>query len=216
MNEEQRKLEPGPETNARASDRPALAGAPIAYVEGLEPEVWTAPKPFTKRWEALVLDLVDPQRSATSADVAWFFYRCQRLGLDPLAEQAHFLWIHGRPRFYVGIHGARTLAEKTGERGSEHPAVVERAEDGSLLAITVTVERVRWRGNETQTSTYVGRAPMEEYRPKREFKPGDRWHDAPEGMLEKCAAMLAYRKAFPEVLGDVYVREELEATEERP
>ncbi|HEV2428516.1 MAG TPA: recombinase RecT [Thermoplasmata archaeon] len=188
-----------------AALNPKATGAPVP---------WRPPEPFSERWKNLVLDVVDPNRSAQPADVAWFFYRCHRLGLDPLAEQAHFLWIRGRPKFYVGIHGARTLAEKTGERGGEAVVEILREKD-ALVGVTMRVERVRWHGDRFQVTPYTATARLNEYRPKRDFKPGDPWLDKPELMLEKCAAMLAYRKAFPEVLGDIYVREELDSAEDR-
>lgn len=196
-------------------EHPGEAASPLAVAPSASApaQAWTPPTAWTERWHELVLDIIDPQRKASATDIALFFYRCRQLNLDPLAKQAHLLWLAGRPQLYIGIHGARAIAERTGQRGDEFVSAVQKEGD-KVVSVTVTVERVRWTGDRYYKASYTGTARIGEYRPKREFKPGDPWVEKPELMLEKCAAMLALRKGFPEVLSDVYVREELEVAAE--
>ncbi len=194
-----------------AADRAAPPVAPAK--DDLAVVDWTPPKEWTKGWRDLVLDLVDPDRKLTDLEVAYFFARSAKLGLDPLARQIFPVKLQGRMEPFVGIHGIRMLAERTGERTGE--SVTDRFyqddKNGVLTGVEVTVTR--------KDHPYVFTARMTEFAP-REPPPSDvarheswarsSWATKPEVMLTKCAAANAYRMAFPEVLGGLYIPEETE------
>ena len=191
------------ETKARQESLP-LAAAPAAAESAITD--WTPPKEWSQGWRNLVLDLVDPQRGLTDLETAYFFARAQKLGLDPLARQIFPVKLAGRMEPFVGIHGIRMLAERTGQRGSER--VTSRfynPPDSEVpSAIEVTVERVR----DGKVASYPFTARLTEFAQKNS-PPGSSWAAKPEVMLTKCAAANAYRMAFPEVLGGLYIPEEV-------
>ena len=184
---------------------PATASAEIAE--------WSPPKEWSRQWQDLALDLIDPERTLSALEVAYFFTRAKALSLDPLARQIFPVKLNGRMEPFVGIHGIRMLAERTGERTGE--SVTDRFyqddKNGVLTGVEVTVTR--------KDHPYVFTARMTEFAP-REPPPSDvarheswarsSWATKPEVMLTKCAAANAYRMAFPEVLGGLYIPEETE------
>jgi len=180
----------------------SLAAAPAAG----EVQPWTPPTEWSPGWQKLALDLVDPEGKLTPFETAYFFTRARALGLDPLARQVFPMKFKGgRMEPFVGIHGIRMLAERTRERGSERPFPIYDAE-GRLTAVRVTVERVH--GGKVAEFEFT--AQMKEFFPKpgASGKVPDSWVDKPELMLTKCATANAYRAAFPEVLGGLYIAEE--------
>lgn len=206
-----------------SADKLPLAAAP-AVKEG-EISVWQPPAEWSRAWQDLVLDTVDPQHKLTDLEVAYFFARAKKLGLDPLARQIFPLALRGKMEPFVGIHGIRMLAERTGERGSEKVTARTYAEKSTALeSVEVTVTRIRGGFS----SEYPFSARMSEFaakEPEKFLKTPDgkdilneawvrwsngSWATKPEVMLTKCAAANAYRMAFPEVLGGLYIPEEVE------
>ena len=175
-----------------------LAAAPVQA--DLQVVDWKPPVEWSSGWRNLVLDLVDPERHLTDVETAYFFARAHKLGLDPLARQIFPVKLSGRMEPFVGIHGIRMLAERTGEREGEH-VTARTYEEGHLTSIEVTVSR---KGH-----LYVFNARMDEFA-QRNAPPGSAWASKPEVMLTKCAAANAYRMGFPEVLGGLYIPEEVE------
>lgn len=136
-----------------------------------------------------------------------------RSGLDPFAKQIHAVKRQGKVTFQTGIDGFRSTAERTGTYdGQDEP------EFGPICSCNeapkphpewarVTVYRIRASGRKPQSATAYW----------HEFKPapgqsgnGDQmWKKMPRNQLAKCAEALAFRKAFPYVLADVYSPEEM-------
>lgn len=175
---------------------------------------WKPPAEWSQGWQNLVLDLVDPERKLTPLETAYFFARAQKLTLDPLARQIFPVKLNGRMEPFVGIHGIRMLAERAGNRGGESVTSEERDKDGKLLSVTVTVLRgpskypfsarmVEFAQKEPPASESIRHAAWER----------SSWVTKPEVMLTKCAAANAYRMAYPEVLGGLYIKEEVEPAE---
>ena len=192
---------------AKADVRTTLPNAPAA--ESTQITDWHPPVEWTDGWRNLVLDLVDPDRKLTPLETAYFFARAQKLGLDPLARQIFPVKLNGRMEPFVGIHGIRMLAERTGERGSE--SVTGKSAVEGQESVTVTVERVR----NGAISRYPFTAKAKEFAQPKPTDPArlaawerSSWATKPEVMLTKCAAANAYRMAFPEVLGGLYIPEE--------
>lgn len=165
---------------------------------------WAPPTEWTNGWRNLVLDLVDPERKLTDLETAYFFARAKKLGLDPLARQIFPIRVQGRIEPFVGIHGIRMLAERTGQRGSEK--VIDWTYDkdrAKPYSVTVSVERLRGG----RYCLYQFTALMGEFRPANPPEKSS-WATHPEMMLVKCATANAYRMAFPEVLGGLAIAEE--------
>lgn len=180
----------------------SLAAAPA--VAESQMEIWQPAEEWTTKWRNLVLDLVDPERKLTDLETAYFFARAKKLGLDPLARQIFPIRVQGRIEPFVGIHGIRMLAERTGQRGSEK--VIDWTYDKDRAhphSVTVSVERLRGG----RYSLYQFTALMGEFRPANPPEKSS-WSTHPEMMLVKCATANAYRMAFPEVLGGLAIAEE--------
>ena len=137
---------------------------------------------------------------ATDAELKLFLFDCQRRGVHPLDRLIHFTKRAGRYTPITSIDFLRGRAHDTGEMAGSDDAVFDR----DIQVATVTVYRLT-RGVRyayTATARYTEYVPAEGQ---------DRmWHKMPHTMLGKCAEALALRKAFPQQLGGLYVKEELE------
>jgi phage recombination protein Bet len=137
-----------------------------------------------------------------------------RSGLDPFARQIHAVKRQGKVTFQTGIDGFRSSAERTGTYdGQDEPEFgpacsCKEAPQPHPEWARVTVYRIRNGGRKPQSATAYW----------HEFKPapgqsgnGDQmWKKMPRNQLAKCAEALAFRKAFPYVLADVYAPEEMD------
>ncbi|MCI4332044.1 MAG: recombinase RecT, partial [Thermoplasmata archaeon] len=182
----------GTDTPLAASATPTSMAAAPAVAES-EMEVWKPAPEWSTKWRNLVLDLVDPERKLSDLETAYFFARAQKLGLDPLARQIFPIRVQGRIEPFVGIHGIRMLAERTGQRGSEKVIDWTYDKDRSRpYSVTVSVERLRGG----RYCLYQFTALMGEFRPANPPEKSS-WSTHPEMMLVKCATANAYRMAFP-------------------
>lgn len=132
----------------------------------------------------------------------------QRSGLDPFAKQIYAVKRQGRVTFQTGIDGYRSVAERTREYdGSEEPVfgpIIDAPFPHPEYA-TVVVHRRRPDGTvRSQSAT----AWWSEFHPGE--AQGHMWKKMPRNQLAKCAEALAMRKAFPYVLADVYITEEMD------
>lgn len=155
----------------------------------------------------VVKDALAPE--LTDSELTLFAMVAQRSGLDPFAKQIYAVKRKGRVTFQTGIDGLRSIAERTGTfDGSDEPKYGPPCPCGKAPAghpewARVTVYRLRNGTRRPQVAT----AHFDEY------NPGDgqdfQWKKMPRLMLGKCAEALALRKAFPYVLTDIYVPEEM-------
>lgn len=135
-----------------------------------------------------------------------------RSGLDPFAKQIYAVKRAGRVTFQTGIDGYRSGAEKTREYAgsdepeySPNPCPCGREPRGHPEWARVTVYRREADGSRRGQSAT---AYFDEFLPG---PPNDAmWKKMPRNQLAKCAEALAFRKAFPYVLADVYVTEEMD------
>lgn len=137
----------------------------------------------------------------------------KRKGLDPFSGQIVAVKRNtnrgARVTYQTGIDGYRSIAERTGEyRGSDEPEFgpvcqCDRPPAGHPEWARVVVHR---RLGPDDYIHQAARAKWHEYYPQDGFI----WNDKPEVMLGKCAEAAAFRKAFPWVLGDIYIPEELD------
>jgi phage recombination protein Bet len=140
---------------------------------------------------------------ATDAELELFLFDCQRRGVHPLDRLIHFTKRSGRYTPITSIDFLRGRAHDTGEMAGSDDPVFDQ-DFGNVLLATVTVYRLT-RGTRY---AYAATARYNEYVPA----PGQdhMWKRMPHVMLGKCAEALALRKAFPQQLGGLYVKEELE------
>lgn len=146
----------------------------------------------------LITDVV--ARGATPDELKLFLYRCQNMGLDPLRPgMIHFVkYGTGPGTIVVGIEGFRSIAHRTGKlSGIKRGAL--RDEQGALVGGWAEVTRSDWQ------------APAREEAPLAEYNTGKGpWSKMPETMIKKVAEAAALRMAFPNELGGVYTKEEMD------
>jgi phage recombination protein Bet len=141
---------------------------------------------------------------ATDAELELFLFDCQRRGVHPLDRLIHFTKRGGRYTPITSIDFLRGRAHDTGEMAGSDDVQFDK----DARTATVTVYRLT-RGTRY---AYSATARYGEYVP--DPGPNGRgdvmWKRMPHVMLGKCAEALALRKAFPQQLGGLYVKEELE------
>ena len=141
---------------------------------------------------------------ASDAELELFLFDCHRRGVHPLDRLIHFTKRGGRYTPITSIDFLRGRAHETGEMAGSDDVVFDK----DARTATVTVYRLT-RG---QRYAYSATARYAEYVP--DPGPNGRgdvmWKRMPHVMLGKCAEALALRKAFPQQLGGLYVKEELE------
>ena len=160
------------------------------------------PPPVTRDQLALIKKTV--AFGATDAELDLYLYDCARRGVHPLDRLIHFTKRGGRYTPVVGIDFLRTRAADTGEMAGSDDAVFDK----DARTATVTVYRLT-RG---QRYAYTATARYDEYVPDPgpNLRGDTLWRKMPHVMLGKCAEALALRKAFPQQLAGLYVKEELE------
>ena len=145
----------------------------------------------------------------TDDELRLFAMVATRSGLDPFSKQVYAVKRKGRVTFQTGIDGYRSTGERTGEyRGSEEPEYGPWADKpwGHPESARVGVRR---DGRPTQYAT----AYWDEYVPGE--GQDQMWRKMPRNQLAKCAEALAFRKAFPFLLADVYTTEEMDQADSR-
>lgn len=152
---------------------------------------------WTPEQMKLITDVV--AKNATPDELKLFLYRCQKMGLDPLKPgQVHFIKYGNSPgTIVVGIEGFRLIAERTGKKAGVKRGVTKEA--GQLVSAWCEVYRNDWKEPAREE------VPLSEYTTHK-----GPWAKMPETMLKKVAEAAALRMAFPDALGGVYVREEMD------
>ncbi len=154
------------------------------------------------------------------AELKLFAMVAYRSGLDPFARQIHAIKRQGKVTFQTGIDGFRSSAERTGTYdGQDEPefgptcSCNEAPKPHPEWART-TVYRIRNGERKPQAAT----AYWHEFKPA----PGPNgnqdhmWKKMPRNQLAKCSEALAFRKAFPYVLADIYSPEEMAQADAGP
>lgn len=155
----------------------------------------------------------------TDGELHLFAIVAERKGLDPFSGQIMAVKRKSkygdRVTYQTGIDGYRSIAERTTQyRGSDEPEFgpacdCKQAPRYHPEYARVTVHR---RVGPDDYIHQTARAKWHEYVPSEAFM----WGDKPEVMLGKCAEAQALRRAFPWVLGDLYIPEEMARGDEPP
>lgn len=160
---------------------------------------------ISNNWTAEELNLITNQiaKGATPDELKLFLYRCQNMGLDPLKPgQIYFIKYGSGPgTIVVGIDGFRARAGKTGKlSGIKRGAL--RGAKGELIGAYAEVFRSDWKECAREE------VPLAEYNTGK-----GSWAKMPETMIKKVAEASALRMAFPDDLGGVYTKEEMDQAE---
>jgi phage recombination protein Bet len=155
-------------------------------------------------------------KDLTDAELSLFAMVAQRSGLDPFAKQIYAIKRGGRVTFQTGIDGYRSTAARTGQyEGSSDPVFGEWSDTPFPHPESATVTVYRWqnghRVEQTATAWWDEYYPGERGRiPRGPADVGYMWLTKPRVMIGKVAEAIGLRKAFPYVLNDLYIREEME------
>jgi len=165
-------------------------------------------------------------KGATDDELLMFINVCKGLGLSPFLRHVHLVkrWDSRLgievAAVQVGIDGFRSVAESTeAYAGNDDPIfkgekVLSQGPGKEPIKVpneAFVVVRKIVQGN---IYDFTATARWDEYYPGDKI--GFMWRSKPYVMLGKCAEALALRKAFPKVLGGVYVPEELEKNIQTP
>lgn len=151
---------------------------------------------------------------ATPLEFDLFLNLCKAKRLDPLTKQMYAVNIKGKWQFFASIDGLRVIAQRTGEYGGQ-TAPLWCGEDLEW--------REAWLDEEKPAAAKVGVYKRGYPHPTwgvatfKSYGTGkqNNWLSMPDVMLAKCAEAIALRKAFPDDLSALYVREEFENIPDR-
>lgn len=151
-------------------------------------------------------------KNATVTELRLFMYVAKRTGLDPFTKQIHFVKRETKTgpvvAIQTGIDGYRTVADRSGNYAGSDDPIYDIDEVGKVpTKATVTVYKLVGG----QRIGFTATARWAEYFPG-EYQ-GFMWKAKPYLMLGKVAEALALRKAFPQDLSGVYVKEEMDKVE---
>ena len=184
-----------------------------------------APRALSETWTPEQVDLIKSQIApgATDDELKLFLYQAKRLGLDPLTKQIHAVFRYDSEQkrkvmaMQISIDGMRVIAERTGEYAGQEPAKWCDASGNwtdfwvKTTAPAAAMVGIHKKGIERP---FIGVARYDSYvQRKKDGSPNRMWATMPDVMLAKCAESQAFRKAFPNDLGDLYSDEEMAAAD---
>lgn len=142
-------------------------------------------------------------KGATDDELNLFLYRCKNMGLDPLKPgQVHFVKYGSSPgTIIVGIDGFRARAAKTQKHVGTKRGLL-RDDKGKCLGAWAEIYRSDWTHPAREEVTFS------EYSTGR-----GQWVKMPETMIKKVAEVAALRMAFPDELGGLYSKDEMDQAE---
>ena len=151
-------------------------------------------------------------RGATDNELALFVNLCNAKRLDPFTRQIYGIKTgNGGLQMFASIDGLRVIAQRSGQyAGQMGPFWC--GTDGQWTDV--------WLAQEPPAAAKVGvlrkgwPEPMWGVATMASYgKQSPTWKQMPDMMLAKCAESIALRKAFPDDISGLYVREEFGDTE---
>lgn len=148
-------------------------------------------------------------KGASDSQLALFKHACQRTGLDPFMKQIYGILRQDKNTgtkvltIQTSIDGFRVIAERTGKYAPGKETVYHYNKEGQLEKATAYVKKMTPDGTWHEIAVT---ARMDEYKPKSN---STFWEKMPEVMLGKVAEALALRRAFPQDLSGIYIKEEM-------
>ncbi|MBA2439594.1 MAG: recombinase RecT [Thermoleophilaceae bacterium] len=155
----------------------------------------------------------------TVLEMQLFAMVASHTGLDPFTRQIYAIKRGGKVTHQTGIDGYRSTAERTGQyRGTDEATYEPCAcgDSGSPPEHPILARVVVYRAYPDGIRPQVGVARWHELKPKHVKNQSgygygdDMWWEMPYNQLAKCAEANGLRKAFPRVLGGVYISEEMD------
>jgi phage recombination protein Bet len=177
---------------------------------------------WTKEADTILRDSImqtEDGKTASDAEVMAFKKVCDEYGMNPFRKEIFPVarWNKKKNRYVwsyqISVDGQRTRAARTGELGGEDGPYwcgpdglwcdVWLKKEAPAAAKVVVYRKGCDHG-------FTGIARFDEYAQKTDYGLTKFWKDMPANQIAKCAESLALRKAFPETLGGIYTREEME------
>lgn len=162
-------------------------------------------------------------------DLRYFMFQASQRNLNPFKKQIHAVYISDSQKGgeqlvpITGIDGFVKIAQKSGMYAGMSEARVE-FENGLPIKASVDIfayNPISGKREVVNTATawyneYV-KLTDEYIDGKKTGKkvPNKTWRERPIGMLEKCAQALGIRRTFPDEVGGLYVKEELDHLQEQ-
>jgi len=151
-------------------------------------------------------------KGTTDEELQLFLHVCRRTGLDPFARQIYAVKRDGKMTIQTSIDGYRLIAERTGKyRGQIGP---QWTGDGAQWVDV-------WTKTESPFAARVAALRSDFSEPLwavarfKDFAPGPpndfMWKKMGPHQIAKCAEALALRRAFPQELSGLFMREEMTA-----
>lgn len=189
----------------------------VAIARAQDVQAWTPEQ------RDLIKRTVAPQ--ASDDELAMFLHIAAVSGLDPLRKQIHFMKHSGRVVIVADVNGLQARAAREADfEGLLHAVVYEKDDfqvdnatgsvlrhttnplgsNGKILGAWATVKR-------------KGKLPFTSVVRFGEYDNANNalWKSKPAVMIDKVAKSTALRLAYPEQLGGIYDRAELDKTDER-
>jgi phage recombination protein Bet len=156
----------------------------------------------------------------SDAEMQLFAMVAHHTGLDPFTKQIYAIKRGGKVMHQTGIDGYRSSAERTREYAGSEEATYEECQCGDAgsppqhpSVARVVVHRLMANGhmvNQTGVARWHELKPDHTASKSGRGFADDMWWQMPYNQLAKCAEANGLRKAFPRVLGGVYIAEEME------
>lgn len=134
-----------------------------------------------------------------------FIYVIEKTKLDPLMNQIYAMKLGGKLSIQTSIDGLRLLAERSGNYSPGEDVHYEYDDKGQIIYAKCTVKK---RTEDGTWHNITARAYWVEF--AKEGASGRFWRQLPHLMIAKCAEALALRKAFPQDLSGLYIKEEMD------
>lgn len=176
---------------------------------------------WTPEQKELIKRTVAP--NASDDELAMFLHVAAVSGLDPLRKQIHFTKMGGRIAFIADINGLQARAAREADfEGILHAVVYEKDDfvvDGTTGQIIKHMSNpLGANGRIVGAWATVRRKGMLPFTSIVRFNEYDNpnnpmWKTKPGVMIDKCAKSTALRLAYPEQLGGIYERAEIDKEE---